>query len=182
LYYEDAVITPIRGDKNEITHFVAIKTDITERKLAEMEVEKKNRELELRMHYESSHAKIMELFSATYNEHQILSGTLSLLAREQAYPISAVYLYDEWAGTLHCAARHGMPEAMQHDVPLGEGIIGQAALEKRSYVIEDAAAGEILDINIGLASLRPAAIVVRKPHRLSREDGGRSGARLDPEA
>lgn len=33
LYWEDALISPITNDKNEITHFVAIKEDITEKKL-----------------------------------------------------------------------------------------------------------------------------------------------------
>lgn len=35
LYFEEQTITPVRNDNGEITHFVGIKTDITERKYAE---------------------------------------------------------------------------------------------------------------------------------------------------
>ncbi len=37
LYWEDAVISPIKNDNGEITHFIAVKEDITERKQAEEE-------------------------------------------------------------------------------------------------------------------------------------------------
>ena len=159
IFYEDAVITPVKGANNEITHFTAIKTDITERKLAEMEVERKNRELELRMRHESTHSKIMELFSSSYNEQEIFKKMLATLARELNYPVSAIYLHDEWTGTLHCASKHGASGSIRNDMNLGEGIIGQAAAEKRSYIIEGSAAGDILDIDVGLASLKPAAII-----------------------
>jgi PAS domain S-box-containing protein len=36
LYWESAIITPIKNDEGKITHFVAIKEDITERKLGEI--------------------------------------------------------------------------------------------------------------------------------------------------
>ncbi len=38
LYWEYASISPIRNEKGEITHFLAVKEDITERKLAEAEL------------------------------------------------------------------------------------------------------------------------------------------------
>jgi PAS domain S-box-containing protein len=37
-YWENAIISPIKNDKNEITHFVAIKTDITEAKKTSTEL------------------------------------------------------------------------------------------------------------------------------------------------
>jgi PAS domain S-box-containing protein len=39
IYWENAVISPIRNDKDTITHFVAVKEDITERKKAEQELQ-----------------------------------------------------------------------------------------------------------------------------------------------
>ncbi len=52
-YWESASISPIKGDDGEITHYVAVKEDITERKRAEEELritgeilKKKNSELE----------------------------------------------------------------------------------------------------------------------------------------
>lgn len=46
LYWEHAIISPIRNDFGVITHFMAIKEDITERKLAAEELQRKNAEIE----------------------------------------------------------------------------------------------------------------------------------------
>lgn len=35
LYYEESTITPVKNNQNEVTHFIAVKQDITERKQAE---------------------------------------------------------------------------------------------------------------------------------------------------
>ncbi|HEB97076.1 MAG TPA: PAS domain S-box protein [Sedimenticola thiotaurini] len=45
LYWESASISAIRNPRGEITHFLAVKEDITERKRLEQEVEERNREL-----------------------------------------------------------------------------------------------------------------------------------------
>lgn len=45
LYWESALISPIRNADGEITHYLAVKEDITERKRLEEEVEERNREL-----------------------------------------------------------------------------------------------------------------------------------------
>ncbi len=46
LYWESASIAPIRNDEGQITHFVAIKEDITERKRMEFTLRCRNHELE----------------------------------------------------------------------------------------------------------------------------------------
>jgi PAS domain S-box-containing protein len=45
LYWESATISAIRNSDGEISHFLAVKEDITERKRLESEVEERNREL-----------------------------------------------------------------------------------------------------------------------------------------
>ena len=45
-YWENATISPIRNEKNEITNFVAVKTDITEKKETELELNKHRNHLE----------------------------------------------------------------------------------------------------------------------------------------
>ena len=47
LYTEEQTITPVRGDQGQITHFIAIKQDITERKQAEEKLEQQNAELQI---------------------------------------------------------------------------------------------------------------------------------------
>lgn len=49
LYRDEHTITPVRSDSGEITHFVAIMHDISERKRAEAEIQKLNEELEKRV-------------------------------------------------------------------------------------------------------------------------------------
>lgn len=45
LYWENAVISPVRDAKETITHYLAIKEDITKRKIAEKQLRKTNRKL-----------------------------------------------------------------------------------------------------------------------------------------
>ncbi|HEX5808276.1 MAG TPA: PAS domain S-box protein, partial [Anaerolineales bacterium] len=45
-YIEEQTITPVQTEQGEITHFIAIKQDITERKRAEAELERRNIELQ----------------------------------------------------------------------------------------------------------------------------------------
>jgi hypothetical protein len=46
-YWESASISPIKTDEGIVTHFIAVKEDITDRKLAEEEIKLKNEELQL---------------------------------------------------------------------------------------------------------------------------------------
>jgi len=47
IYYEDATIAPVFDEHGKIKHFVAAKTDVTDRIMAEEELKRKNTELEL---------------------------------------------------------------------------------------------------------------------------------------
>jgi PAS domain S-box-containing protein len=49
LYHDEHTITPVRGRDGQITHFVAIMHDVTERKRAEEQIRKLNAELEQRV-------------------------------------------------------------------------------------------------------------------------------------
>ncbi|MGZ9234462.1 MAG: PAS domain S-box protein [Anaerolineales bacterium] len=47
LYMEEQTITPVRADHGQVSHFIAIKQDITERKQAEEKLAQRNRELQI---------------------------------------------------------------------------------------------------------------------------------------
>ncbi len=49
LFWEDTSISPLKDEKGNITHFVAVKEDITERKQAEAGIYRQNAELERRV-------------------------------------------------------------------------------------------------------------------------------------
>lgn len=159
-YYEQVTISPVKNENGATTHFVAMKSDITKRKMAEAEIEKKNLELELIARYEHTYAKIMEVFSSAFDEKFILESTLSLLAEYQQYPISAIYLYNKESGGLHCAASYGATEALKKEFKSGEGTIGKAAAMNKGYVLSGSEANLDLKIETGLLSVKPAAIIV----------------------
>ncbi|MDO8302654.1 MAG: PAS domain S-box protein, partial [Sedimentisphaerales bacterium] len=131
--------------------FNAIIRDITAKVRAERALEEKNRELEKWNSYERSYGEVMTLFGSTYNEKEILDGTLSRLAEIHPFPVSAIYLYDEWSGKLKCAASHGAPRSLKMEISQGDGLIGQAALEKKRLLVDKGINKEIqLDIETGI--------------------------------
>lgn len=92
IYYEECTITPVKNQEGDITNFISLKRDITEKKVAAEELEMKNVELKARASYEQSYSKIIEIFSSTNSKDEAFEKTLSLLAEEQKFLASAVYL------------------------------------------------------------------------------------------
>ncbi len=74
LYTEEQTITPIRDERGEITHFIAIKRDISERKQAEEE-----------MKQISTHDALTQIYNRSFFE-----GELARLENGRQYPISLV--------------------------------------------------------------------------------------------
>lgn len=157
-YVEEQTITPIRGADGVISHFIAVKQDVTARRAAERALDEKNREIEEGARYDRTHGRIMELFSSSYEQERILQHALQAIAEAHPFPVSAVYLYDEWNGTLSRVAAQGVPDGMARELGPGEGLVGQVAADRRTRVIE-AAADMPLRIETGLFSIVPAAVV-----------------------
>jgi len=63
LYPEEMTITPVRATGGEITHFIAVKQDITERKLAEKASQKLNEELEQRVAERTAEVRAGSLYA-----------------------------------------------------------------------------------------------------------------------
>ncbi|MBF0342627.1 MAG: response regulator [Nitrospirae bacterium] len=158
LYYEDAIITPIKDDRGEVTHFVAMKNDITSRKLAEIEVDKKKSELEGRARYDKTFAKILALFSSTFDQKQALQNMLSILSEALSFPCSAFYTYDEWTGKLVYEASYGLSGAIKKEFELTEGIVGQCVINGTAIEIESSKDFPLV-IETGLFTIAPHAIV-----------------------
>jgi diguanylate cyclase (GGDEF)-like protein/PAS domain S-box-containing protein len=49
IYYEEQYIAPVRNEEGAVTHFIAIKQDVTARRVAEMRLQEANDELERRL-------------------------------------------------------------------------------------------------------------------------------------
>ncbi|MCP5063351.1 MAG: PAS domain S-box protein [Ignavibacteriae bacterium] len=70
LYWEDAIISPVKDDNNNTTNYIAIKTNITEIKLLQLKLKKYNVELEERV------AKRTKQFIASEENYRTLAETM----------------------------------------------------------------------------------------------------------
>lgn len=110
--------------------------------------------------FELTHGKVLDIFNASFDRKEILQGTLDALAERHPFPVSAVYLYDEWTGVLHREAARGVPANLERDIAEGEGLVGQAAQENRSIWVDDLDPRNTLVIETGLFALKPKALLV----------------------
>ncbi len=110
--------------------------------------------------FELTHGKVLDIFNASFDRKEILQGTLDALAEKHPFPVSAVYLYDEWTGVLHREAARGVPASLAQDIAEGEGLVGQAAQENRSIWVDDLDPRNTLVIETGLFPLKPKALLV----------------------
>lgn len=61
IYYEDAYISPVMDDTGKVTHYVAVKLDVTEKKQAQLALKKSNDRLEALLHSMAEGAYGMDL-------------------------------------------------------------------------------------------------------------------------
>jgi len=139
--------------------FIGVVRNISKRVATEQEITDRNQELELRNRYEQSAAKSMALFSSTYNQEEALNGLLTILADHHPFPVSAIYAYDEWLGTLVLIASHGAPDTLKKEFERGEGLIGQAALENKAMMLDEFDETG-LSIEAGVLTFQPACVAI----------------------
>mgnify|MGYP002631181786 CR=1 FL=1 len=141
--------------------FMGIIRDISARVQAAKEIESKTLELEVSSSYERSFGQAMALFSSSYQKDVILKGTLALLSKSHPFPVSALYVYDEWSGNLICEATHGVSaDKLKQNYQLGEGLIGQAGTQEEAIVINKKDLAKDIWIDAGIASVEPAALLL----------------------
>lgn len=110
--------------------------------------------------FELTHGKVLDIFNASFDRKEILQGTLDALAERHPFPVSAVYLYDEWTGALHREAARGVPENFPQDFSVGVGLVGQAAQENKSIWVDDLDPSNTLVIETGLFALKPKTLLI----------------------
>jgi len=160
LFYEQATISPVKDDTGRITHFVAMKNDITTHKMAEQEIKRKNLELRTMAEYDKTFSKITTVFSSTFEQQLAISKMLSVMAENLPFPCSAFYTFDEWSGNLVCLASHGVSDTLKKEFEMSEGIVGQSVIEKKAIVIEDSENFPML-IETGVLTITPHAVIIQ---------------------
>ncbi|WP_051938350.1 response regulator [Ghiorsea bivora] len=134
--------------------------EIAERKRMEASMTAKNHEIAIRNRYEASYGKIVSLYAKSLEQEDVLNGTLEVLSQQHPFPVSAVYLYDEWSGKLTRAADHGIPGSLPDSFQMGEGVLGQAFRDRELTVLDELEGAHIISIDTGLLSFSPAAVIV----------------------
>ncbi|MDH4099458.1 MAG: response regulator [Nitrospirota bacterium] len=160
LYYENATISPVKDEKGEIIQFVAIKSDISERKRTEKDLADKNAELERRSEYDAAFSRIMSIFASTFDRKNAVGQMLEVVSERLPFPCAAFYAYDDWKGRLVLDARRGLTEGLKEEFGIDDGIVGQSVKSGKTLFIESSEEFPLL-IETGLLSIRPYAVVVQ---------------------
>lgn len=140
---------PIRDDAGGIVGVVAANMDVTAFKRTE-------RQLRAAARFDETQGRALALFAASFDRRRILDGLLALLAEQQAFPVSALYGFDEWSGRFRCEAAHGLDGGAPREFALGEGLLGQAAQAGKTIVLDTAG----LTLQTGLADFAPVQVLM----------------------
>ncbi|MGB9624405.1 MAG: PAS domain S-box protein [Phycisphaerae bacterium] len=133
LYWESASISPVTDGAGRVTHYVAVKIDITERKRAEAALRRSNERLEI----------LSEMAARLLAAEEPQGIVNSLCEKVMAYLDCQVFLHflvDEQAGRLHLNACAGIPAEVARKiewVDFGEAVCGCVARDGSRVVVEN---------------------------------------------
>ncbi|MBE7433200.1 MAG: PAS domain S-box protein [Anaerolineales bacterium] len=118
LYHEEQLITPLIDSTGQITHFIAIKQDITERKRTEAEIRQRVRELE-------TVNRISIALRASSNQKHALAILLEEIINVFDTRHGVISLWDPETERLNqVIARGWLAEITERPIRSGEGIFG----------------------------------------------------------
>ncbi len=137
LYTEEISITPVKSELGAITHFVAIKQDITERKQREREIIKQNKEIQIL--YEASQQigqslQINDIYTSFY---KLVSNIM---------PCDCLFIASYSHSNEMITARYAAVDGKQIDIhqlppiplePEGQGLVSPVIRSRTSRLIND---------------------------------------------
>lgn len=138
LYCADQTITPLKNAAGEITHFVSVWKDITERMHHREELEVLNRSLEFEKHKFEQIINVDEKIGTFTDLNKlidfIIKGIVSILEVERC----SLMLLDETTGELCIKGAVGLDHKIMREskVSLGEGIAGLVAKERKPLLVK----------------------------------------------
>jgi PAS domain S-box-containing protein len=126
LYIEEQTITPVRDDTGQLTHFIAIKTDCTERKQAEVQLAQRNQQLLALSQEERRHrqfAEALALATRSLNSSLMLEEVLDrILEQTQAivpcHAVVVMLLRGNWVDVARHRHATGATIELVHGFPL----------------------------------------------------------------
>jgi PAS domain S-box-containing protein len=137
LYTEEQAITPVRGAAGEITHFIAVKQDVTDRRDAEVE-----------LHRRAQLGALQAAVGLSLADNDSLNRALQECAEALVSSLDAalarVWTFNERERTLELQASAGLYthlDGVHGKVPLGQLKIGRIALHRKPH-LTDAVIGD----------------------------------------
>ncbi len=130
LYYEEKTITPLKDGDGQVTHFVSTGKDITKRKMAEENLQQRNREL-------AFINKASQAFVSTLDLDRVLNTILEGVQQLLAVPMCSAWLLDAGTQELVCH-QVGSPQGQQiigWRITVGHGILGWVAHQGQSLML-----------------------------------------------
>lgn len=109
--------------------------------------------------YERTHGEVLRLFNSTLERDELLRGMLGILGRNAAFPVSAVYGFDEWNGIYRQEASHTAATA-SIELKLSEELIRNVARDHQTIVLRDFSAHAIFPSEAATMAFTPACIVL----------------------
>lgn len=110
--------------------------------------------------YDQTHSEVLRLFNANYDRSHILPNMLEILAKNHAFPVSAIYGYDEWSGFYRLESTHAAPVDILNEFKLGHGVIGEAIQNNQTLILSELDELPSLTIETGLLSFKPKGIII----------------------
>ncbi|MBW4653673.1 MAG: PAS domain S-box protein [Kaiparowitsia implicata GSE-PSE-MK54-09C] len=129
LYWVDTTILPVVNQYGSPEHYVAIRTDITERKLAEDE-------LKMRSHLAELGAEVGAILAAGGSVTDILSQCVTQLVDYLEVPFVRIWTLNSESQLLELkatAGNHSAPKEFHNLISLGISIIGFIAQTRKPY-------------------------------------------------
>ena len=133
--------------------FLRLSSDLRARRAAERAVGEERR-------YDDLHNRALTLFNAEPERRPMLEQTLELLSDTGHFPAGVFYEVDEWSGQLRVVASRGAPADLKPLVARGDGPLGEAARSGRTHYLDALGAGDGMALETGLATLRPAGLLL----------------------
>ena len=140
---------PMRDTAGAIVGGLVVYVDVTEFKRSEQQ-------MLLLARFDETQRRAAALFANGFERGVILEGLLSLLAQQHPLPVSALYLWDEWSGNFQCEAAHGLHGDLPKSFTPGEGLLGQAAADRKTKRLDCAG----LSLYTGIADFAPAQMLM----------------------
>ncbi len=148
---------PVRNDSGDIFRFAGIAQDITERKQAEEKIARINQDLERQNWVKTQVASLNNKMLGDQDSVELAQNIINVLAEILEVRIGSVYLVE--SDKLKMTAGFAHQENVSKTFEIGEGLVGQAVLEKQSIVISDVPKDH-LRVTSGLGDAVPTHIMI----------------------